>query len=830
MKLHFQHFLPALLLSLGLACHGATVLDPAGEDDDSPVSEQKGPAHSLHRVEVQSEFFALDDVRLQGGPLGNAQETNRRYLLKLDPDRMLSWFRREAGLEPLAPPYRGWESEKRSLPGHILGFYLSGASMTLQATGDKELRRHINYIVDQLAEVQEANKSGYMLALPEGKALFRDIAGGRIEIGGLPWTGSRINGHFEPTYTLNKLMLGLARAHEATGNPKALSVLVKLAGWFGHEVLDKLDESQIQALLDCEHGSLSESFTDVYQFTGDARFLKWARSLCHERMLEPLSRGDGRFLTGYHANTQIPKFTGFENVHWFTDDEKLDSAAMNFWNEVVDRRSWVIGGNSAAEHFFDPADTVKALGEQAGPESCNSVNMLRLTEALHRCHPSAHLVDYYERVLWNHVLASHDPERGMSAYYTSLRPGAYRVYGDEFDSMWCCTGTGMEVPGKYGRMVYTRAPDDSSVSVQLFASSELTWKSKGVTLRQTTNFPAEPGTTLQMACASPAKFTLFIRHPAWVPDGAMKITINGEAVEGNSDRGTYAAIEREWLGGEVVRVSLPMRVHAETLEANDGYVALLYGPVVLSGALGRSGNLQKEDFWEIETTVAVNRIPETHVPALIGDSVDDIVKQVLPVEGKPLTFKIDGKGDSKGIELIPFVDNHFQRYSIYWRRLSEVAWREEKSKSGEASRKQRELEERTVDRVLVGDAHSEETHKLEESHSFIGKSANESRWRDARDGGWFSYQVKVIPERAQTLRLAFWGREKGDRSFDVLVDDEVIASTTLSDTGPDDFMNTDLALSKKLLRGKSEISVKLHAKPGNTAGGLLDLRVLDSPD
>ena len=635
-----------------------------------PIASNPIAQTAVVSVASMAELFPLRAIKLLAGPVGDQQELNRHYLLKLDPDRLLSWFRKEAGLVPKAPPYRGWESETPLLPGHILGFYLSGAAMTVQATGDATLSNRLNYIVAELTEVQAAHRSGYMLAVPDGKKLFAEVAHGQIKIGGLPWTGNSINGQFEPTYTLNKLMLGLDQVCQATQNAKAREVLIRLADWFGHDVLDKLDDQQVQTLLECEHGSLNESFADVYALTGDKKYLRWARRLCHERMMLPLAKNDGVFLTHIHANTQIPKFTGFERISQFNGEAQLDAAAMNFWSEVVDHRSWVIGGNSVDEHFFPTKDFGKELSNLTGPESCNSVNMLQLTEALFRAHPSAKLMDYYERTLFNHLLAAHEPERGMFVYFTSMRPGAYRVYSDEFDSMWCCVGTGMEAPGKYGQMIYSQTPDHHVLDVNLFIASELTWQDQGVCVRQTTAFPDEAATTLAFSSAkAQTQFTLRLRHPWWVPDGQLKLEVNGRAITNHSRRGEYAAVERAWNSGDVVRIALPMRLTTEIVPGDDHYVAVLYGPVVLSGALGREG-LTKYDFWQIKDNVARKTIPEAHAPVFVAATPDEIVARIKPVAGKPLTFYTSGLARPLDVELIPFFRNHFQRYALYWHRLS----------------------------------------------------------------------------------------------------------------------------------------------------------------
>ncbi len=779
---------------------------------------------------VKAELFALRDIQLLDGPLKQQQELNRVYLRKLDPDRLLSRFRKEAGLEAKAPPYRGWESESPFLPGHILGFYMSGAAMTVQATGDEVLRQRLDYIVDELAEIQQAHGSGYMLAVPNGKALFADIASGRIEIDGLPWNGYQINGQFEPTYTMNKLLLGLYQIVLATDSVKARQVFLRLADWFGHEVVDALNDSQLQTLLQCEHGSLPESYVDAYVLTGQPQYLAWAKRLCHERMLAPLANGRGEFLTSFHANSNIPKYTGFQHIYRVTGDDRLHRAALNFWNEVVDHRSWVIGGNSAGEHFFDPSMFSQALHAPAGPESCNSVNMLRLTEALFVTAPSARLMDFYERLLFNHILAAHDNERAMCAYYTPMFPGAYRVYSDEFDSMWCCTGTGLEVPGKYGQMIYTHAPDNNALDVQLFATSRLNWAARGVTIRQTTNFPYEAATTLTIqAPTGGAKFALRVRHPAWVPDGRLGLTLNGKPLPNESRRGTYAVVDRVWDTNDTLHVDLPMALSAETLPGSDQYVAFLYGPIVLSGELGRTGGLTREDFWQIGTTVPRKLIPEADTPTFVTSDGADLTRHLQPVGGKPLHFRTVGL-DPNDVSVIPFFENHFQRYAVYWRCTTADALRQEQERLAAQARELAALEARTVDQVIIGDEASERQHGLagEETRTGLGAYGErmDTHWRDATSGGWFSYRLAVTGDRPLLLRCTYWGRERGARTFDILVDEKLLRTETLSLEGPAEFVNKEILLPEALIADKGRVTIRFQAHRGNMAGGLFGLSIV----
>lgn len=628
-----------------------------------------GAAQVSPREKVVSEVetFPLSAIRLTGGPLRRQQDLNHKYLLQLEPDRLLCNYRAEAGLEPKAPSYRGWEGDRKGggwqLPGHMLAFYLSGAAFTYEATGDEELRRRLDYIVDELAEVQKAN-GGVVLAAPGSNRVMAELSHGDLRI---DEKRSSINGISEPTYIMNKVLLGLHRVFIATGNEKARDVFLHFCDWFGEQVVDRLSEEQIQRLLVCEHGSLPENYCDACRLTGDGKYLRWARALCETAVFSPLAEGKVDFLTGRHANCHIPKFTSCERVWQLNGEERLHRAALNAWDEITGRRSWVIGANCTNEHFFDPKEfEAMLLADKLGPESCNSVNMLSLTETLFACSPEARRMDFYERCLFNHLLSNHDPERGMVVYNTSMKPGAYRYYSDQFVSMWCCTGSGLEMPGRLGRMIYTRAPDDSSVTLQLFAPSTLDWASRGVKLRQTTRFPYEPGTTLIVEKApADVEFALNVRHPGWVEDTAFAVSVNGERVPDVSKAGTYFTVRRKWRVGDRVQVALPMRLRLEMLPHSEHYGALVYGPIVLAGELGRQG-LVKKDFWALELNGELPSPATEPVPQPPPGEPAAILKAIRPIDGKPLHFRSVGFMP-KDVDISPFFEIHFERYTLYWK-------------------------------------------------------------------------------------------------------------------------------------------------------------------
>ena len=778
---------------------------------------------AAEKIKPQVEYFPLSAIRLTGGPLQAQQELNRKYLLQLEPDRLLCNYRVDAGLDPKAPTYRGWEANHDEgawpLSGHILAFDMSGAAFTYEATGDEELKKRLLYIVDELEEVQKAT-GGVVLAALGSNRVMKEISNGDLRI-----NGGSINGLNEPTYIMNKVLLGLYQIHIATGSRKALDIYLRFCDWFGVNVVDKLTDAQIQKLLVCEHGSLPENYCDAYLLTGDAKYIRWARRLCEEIVIKPLAEGNTKFLNGRHANCHIPKYTSCERVWRLTGEDLLHRAALNAWDDIVGHRLWAIGANCTNEHFFDPKEFEgKLLADLTGPESCNSVNMLRQTEAIFQDSPEARRMDFYERCLFNHLLSNHDPERGMVVYNTSMKPGAYRYYSDQFDSMWCCTGTGLEVPGKLGKMIYSRRADDKEVMVNLFAPSTLDWKSHGVKLRQVTNFPYEQGTTLVVEAApADAEFTLKVRHPGWVADAAFAVAVNGTPVAGASKAGSYFAITRKWNRGDRVQVALPMTLKFEMLPHSTRYGAFVYGPIVLAGELGRQG-LPKTKFWRIGSNWVLPEAASEPVPFASVEKPEDILKMVRPVEGAPLHFRTVGftPGD---VKLAPFFEIHFQRYTIYWELMTPA-----NRKEYEAERaRQTEQDKVTVDRVVPHNGASEKAHGLKGANTFSGTGMYGTRhftaWRDARNGGWFSYRLKVDGS-ARTLRAWYYGKERGARTFDVLVDGQLLKTENLGNAGVDGLVAHDIPLPPELLKDKQQITVTLKAHKGNTAGGLFDLRVV----
>ena len=602
---------------------------------------------------LPAEPFALTDVRLLAGPFKDAQDRDATYLRSLEPDRMMHNFRVNAGLQPKAPVYGGWESVAMwadiRAQGHTLGHYLSACAMMYASTEQAEFQQRCKAIVADLAECQAAGKTGLVCAFPDGaKQLENAIAGRRVI--GVPW------------YTMHKIFAGLRDAYEFAGVARGKEVLIKLADWAVEATAPMTDEA-FERMLRVEHGGMNEVLADLFAWTGDRKYLTLAQRFCHKAILEPLAAGKDA-LDGLHSNTQIPKIVGFARLYQLTGETRMRDAATFFWKTVTATRSFATGGNGDNEHFFPVNEFARHVTSAKTMETCCSHNMLKLTRLLFSLDPQAEYAAYYERTLYNTILASQDPDSGMMTYFQPTRPGYLKLYCTPIDSFWCCTGTGMENHAKYGDSLYFHSPEGAATSlyVNLFVPSTLRWKEQGLTLAQATRFPDEPRTRLQITAEKPVQFTLHLRQPAWC--SGMVIKVNGEPVKALQSDG-YLAIQRSWKSGDSVEVEVPMDLNTVPLPGAADQVAFTYGPLVLVGLLGKAGITPGSDVIVNERTYGQVLNEAVEVPTVATD-----LGHIKP-GSSPLEFSVAGTKGGAAVEvpLRPYFRVAHERYNMYWKRV-----------------------------------------------------------------------------------------------------------------------------------------------------------------
>ncbi len=569
--------------------------------------------------------FPLSDVKLLEGPFKHAQELNLQVLLEYDTDRLIAPFRKEAGLHEKALLYPNWAG----LDGHVGGHYLTALAIHYASTGNAECKKRMLYMIAELMACQEANGKnhpgwgiGYVGGVPNSAQIWSTLQKGDFAAYRAAWV---------PWYNVHKLYAGLRDAWLYTGNKDAREIFLKFCDW-GIHITSALTDSQMEAMLDTEHGGMNEIFADAYQMTGDEKYLTAAKRFSHPMLLDAMAAGNDN-LDNKHANTQVPKAVGFQRIAELTHDEAYVKAGRFFWETVTGNRSLAFGGNSRREFFPSVASCPDFVEDVEGPETCNSYNMLKLTEDLFRVTPQARYADYYERTMFNHILSTQHPEHGGYVYFTPARPRHYRVYSAPNQAMWCCVGSGMENHGKYNQFIYTHRND--SLFVNLFVASELRWREKGVHMVQQTRFPDEETTTLTMT-GGKSKFTLMVRYPGWVKEGALKILVNGEPFVYDARPASYVGIERTWRKGDRVEIHLPMHTRVESMPNVPRYIALMHGPILLGAKTGNEelkGLVADDGRWS--HIAGGQRLPVDQAPIIIENSREEIAGKLIPVPGKP---------------------------------------------------------------------------------------------------------------------------------------------------------------------------------------------------
>ena len=748
------------------------------------------------KAQTQQEvsYFPLQDVKLLESPFLQAQQTDLHYIMAMEPDRLLAPFLREAGLTPKASSYTNWENT--GLDGHIGGHYISALSMMYAATGDTAIYNRLNYMLNKLHRAQQAVGTGFIGGTPGSLQLWKEIKAGNIRAGGFD-----LNGKWVPLYNIHKTYAGLRDAYLYAGSDLARQMLVALTDWM-IDITAGLIDQQMQDMLRSEHGGLNETFADVAEITGDKKYLELARRFSHKVILDPLVKDEDR-LTGMHANTQIPKVIGYKRIADLAQDQNWDHAARFFWNTVVNHRSVCIGGNSVREHFHPADNFTSMLNDVQGPETCNTYNMLRLTKMLYQTSPDIRFADYYERALYNHILASQQPTKGGFVYFTPMRPGHYRVYSQPETSMWCCVGSGLENHTKYGEFIYAHAKD--TLYVNLFIPSRLTWKEKKITLVQETRFPDDGKVTLRIDEAPKKKRTLMIRIPEWANQSkGYSVSINGKRkmfvmAKGNQ----YLPLSRKWEKGDVITFHLPMKVSVEQIPDKKDYYAFLYGPIVLAASTGTE---------HLDGLYADNsrgghiahgkQIPLQEVPMLIG-APNSICKDLHKEKGNRIAFRYNGDvypAQGKALELVPFFRLHNSRYAIYFRQTSEERFKAIQEEMATAERETAELANQTIDLIFPGEQQPESDHAIQYEQAETGTD-KDRHFRRAK--GWFGYQLKVKEEAS---RLLITIRKDDRNKMAILLNNEKLAvKPTISEADKGGFITLSYALPQKLNTGNCPI-------------------------
>jgi hypothetical protein len=800
----------AAALTLGArAAHAAETFTAHGVLEDPAV-------RAFESKMIRARPLELTHVRLTGGPLKQAQDVTIKYLLSLDPDRMLAYYRVRAGLAQKAQPYEGWDGGGRNLTGHIAGHHLSAVSLMYVATGDARFKQRADYMVSELKIVQDKNGDGYLGALEGGREAFAKVSQGDIRSGGFD-----LNGLWSPWYTLHKTFAGLRDAFRYTGNKTALSLSTKYAGW-AEGVLAPLNEAQVQKMLDTEHGGMNEVLADLYADTGDKRWLALSYRFEHHAFTDPLKRHQDN-LSGKHGNCQIPKLVGSAARYGYVGGAPDIMAASFFFDRVTQHHTYATGGHGLSE-YFGPPDQLSTRVDGRACESCNVYNMVKLARRLFSLRPDASYADFHERALFNHVLASIAFDDGATSYMVPVGRGVQQEYQDMQRSFTCCVGTGMENHALHGYGIYYESAD--TLWVNLFAPTTAQFTTGGVKLTMETGFPDGDNAKMSLAMPAPKEFTLAVRRPVWAGDG-FAVKVNGETVAqpalaslrdlAAGGRGgapgmeaaqasSFVELKRVWKNGDTVELTLPKTVRVEPTPDNHAVAAIIWGPLVLAGDHGPRIAERR------------NAPPGPPIPALVAADkpIDGWViptgSRVGDFQARDVARVFGTSGAASSVALAPFYRTQRRFYSVYFDVVTPQEFDAHGAEMAAARERARRLESATVAFAQPGEMRPERDFNYQSDPA--ERPVGRTNGHGSRAGtGWFSFDLPVESTAPMAVVVTYFnevGLPALLANFDILVDGTKIGTYEPNDTASG-FYPAQYSVPAALVAGKSKVTVRFQA-------------------
>jgi len=761
----------------------------------------------------------LSDVRLTGGPLKTAQDQNAKYLLSLEPDRMMAFLRKAAGLEAKAEGYGGWDGPDRQLTGHIAGHYLSGVSLMYAATGDPRFKERADYLVAELKAVQDKHGDGYIGAQTDrnkvpGKTLFEQLTGGDIRSGGFD-----LNGMWSPWYVQHKIFAGLRNAFRFAGSQAALDVEIKFGAW-AERIIKNLSDEQVQKMLMTEFGGMNEVMVDLYADTGDTRWLAVAAKFEHRFIIEPLSRHED-ILQGKHGNTLVPKMIGALARYLYTGNEADGRASLFFWDRVALHHSFATGGHGRNEYFGAP-DRLDEMIEGRTAETCNVYNMIKMARAFFALDPQVRYADFHERALFNHILGSMDPADGATCYMVPVGQGVSREYQNMTQSFTCCVGSGMESHALHGDGLYYESGD--TLWVNIYAPSKATWKSAGLSLEMKTGFPEGSEAVLLLELRVPKKIILALRRPYWAGEG-FGVKVNGVPIKDPAPAGSYVRIERTWKTGDTVELVLPKALHLEALPDNFERAAILWGPLVLAGDLGPIPPRRPRGE-SGQTATPLTPAPARPTTPVLVTGEKSVDRWVLPVEGKSGDFRTSGAGGDRDVDLVPFYRLQRRLYAVYWDIMTPESWDRKAAAMKAAEEAKGKLEAATVAFAQPGQM------QAERDFNQMGGTSTPVQFQGRygrRATDWFSFDLPVDPSSPMVLVVTYNTDERANRRFAILADGRKIGEEAIARRSPEareKFFDIEYPIPADIVAGKTKVTVRFEGLEKSETGTVYGIRIV----
>ena len=592
---------------------------------------------------IKLEAFSLDEVSLNSDLHGHNTKfmENRdkfiQTLAKTNPDSFLYMFRNAFGQEqPKGAEALGvWDTQETKLRGHATGHYLTAIAQAYASTGyDKTLQDNfavkMEYMVNTLYQLEQMSgqpkeAGGPYVSDPAaipfgpGKTDYdSDLSNEGMRTDYWNWgkgyisayppdqfimleKGAKYGGQktqiWAPYYTLHKILAGLMDVYEVSGNKKALEVAKGMGNWVYARMKLLPDEKLISmwnTYIAGEFGGMNEAMARLYRITKEKQYLETAQLFDNIKVFygdakhsNGLAKNVDTF-RGLHANQHIPQIIGALEMYQDSNTPDYYRIADNFWYKTTNDYMYSIGGVAGAsnpanaECFISQPATIYENGFSAGGqnETCATYNMLKLTSDLFLYEQRGELMDYYERGLYNDILASVAENTPANTYHIPLRPGSVKQFGNsKMNGFTCCNGTALESNTKFQNSIYFKSIDNKALYVNLYVPSTLKWTEKKVTIVQTTSFPNEDHTLLTIK--GEGKFDINLRVPNWATKGFF-VKINGKDVKVNAVPGSYLTLNNKWKNGDTIELRMPFQFHLDPVMDQQNVASLFYGPILLA--------------------------------------------------------------------------------------------------------------------------------------------------------------------------------------------------------------------------------------------------------
>ena len=583
--------------------------------------------------------FLNKDVVLSESWIKQRETVNTKYIYQFDTDRLLHNFRINAGIESKAKPLEGWESPKVGLRGHFVGHYLSACASLIEKTGDTLLQKRVKYMVDVLEECQQKLGGKYLSAFPEKDFTVLE---------------TQFSGVWAPYYTYHKIIQGMLDVYQYTGNKKAYAIVVNMAAYV-KERMDKLSPESIEKMLYTpqanpanEAGGMNDVLQNLFEISKDSTHYKLACLFDCKWFSQPLYEGKD-ILSGLHSNTHLPLIIGFAKRYENTGDSYYRDVVSHFWEMLEHHHSYVNGSSSGprpiattptaqtAEHWGKPDCLSTTLTDKIS-ESCVSHNTQKITSTLFRWTAQPEYADVYMNTLYNSVFALQNAETGWNVYSLPLGSPNKKSFASPTE-FFCCNGTTIEAFTNLNATIYFHNNDN--LWINLYVPSTVKWKSKGIALSQSSDFPDNSIVKFNITANKTTPFALKLFIPSWA-DKQTQVLVNGELIIANVTPMSYFIIDRKWKNGDKIEIRFNYHFNLKKMPDNPNVVALFYGPVLLA-------------FQVNEETI-------------LKGNESDILKSISKRENS-MSFTL--KNNGKEYTLLPFYKLTNESYRVYATILNE---------------------------------------------------------------------------------------------------------------------------------------------------------------